>query len=333
MHIFIDESGIFTCNPERDHSISAVGALTIPTQSMKGFEKLYGRLRRQLPKEKGEVKGRLLSENQVCDVVDVLNRVNSTFEAVAIDMGLHAEESLQLYREVQAEKITANLTDEHHPSMVETVWALRRQLEAMPLQLFVQSVSMGELVYNTLMNAELYYAFRKPQELGEYHWIIDAKDLSKVTPWEEWWSTVILPTLESHSLREPFINVEGGDYRWQERYRTEPDEYKKQFAKDPEKGDWFDLKKLMKEDFRFSSDPEFGLEAVDILTTTIRRSMSGNFSRKGWISIPRLMIHKNSHYIRLISLTDEELIPKKLPYRDMMNDFRTGGRIVLPKGD
>lgn len=331
MHIFIDESGTFVCDTEKNHSISAVGALVIPTSSMEGFEKLYGRLRLQLPLEKGEVKGKQLSENQVCEVADMLRKVGAIFEVVTIDMGLHTEEGLQLHKAEQADRITAHLTPDHHQNVVKQLWELRRQLDAMPLQLYVQSVAMGELAYNTLNNADLYHAFHKASELGEYHWIIDAKELSKVTPWEEWWSTVILPMLESHTFREPFISAEGADYRWQARFRTKPSEYKLQFAKNPKKGEFFDLKLVMTEDFRFSSNPEFGLEAVDILTNTVRRSMSGNFERHGWMAVPQLMIHQNGHYIRLISLMQEEPSTSHFPYMKVLNDFRSGGRSMLPK--
>ena len=100
--------------------------------------------------------------------------------------------------------------------------------------------------------------------------------------------------------------AEGGDYRWQERFRIRPDGYKLQFVNDAEKGDFFDLKLLLTEDFQFSSEPEFGLEAVDIVTNTIRRSLSGHFNRAGWLAIPQLMIHRASHCIKLISLSRED---------------------------
>ncbi len=55
MHIFIDESGTFAPDVGGRHSISAVGALVVPSSAMKGFEKLYDRLRIRLPKTRGEV--------------------------------------------------------------------------------------------------------------------------------------------------------------------------------------------------------------------------------------------------------------------------------------
>lgn len=189
---------------------------------------------------------------------------------------------------------------------------------------------MAELVYNAIFNANMYYSFRIAEELGEYHWVIDAKDRDKVTAWEKWWSTVILPMIESKSFKEPFAAVEGGDYRWHEKFRTQPSEYKKQFMKDPEEGDAFGLKPVLKEDFRFSWQPEYGLEAADVLVNVVRRSLAGNFSREGWLPVRQLMVHWGQHYIRLISLAPEDRKPPKVHYGKVLSDFSTGGREMLP---
>ncbi|WP_173509485.1 hypothetical protein [Sinorhizobium psoraleae] len=326
MRIFIDESGTFS----GQNNISAVGALIIPDQNFKGFEKLYGRLRRKLPQEKGEVKGRLLCEEHIGEVVAILRKLNCLFEVVAVDSACHTEDEVKRHKTGQEEHITMHLTDEHHETLVNAVWGLRKQLEATSLQLYVQSCAMADLVYNSIYHANLYYSFRRPKELGEYHWVIDAKNRDKVTAWEDWWSTVILPMIESRSFREPFAAAEGGDYRAHERFRTEPGEYKKQFMKDPEKGDAFDLKLLLKEDFRFSWDAEYGLEAADILVNAVRRSLAGNFRRQGWLPVRQLMVHWGQHYIRLISLAAEDRKPPKVSYGKVLSDFSTGGRNMLP---
>ena len=164
-----------------------------------------------------------------------------------------------------------------------------------------------------------------------HHWRIDGKDRLGICPWEKWWSTVVKSMLESHTFREPLIIAEGGNYRWQERFRKRPSDYKLRFAKDSQKDEFYDLRMVMTDDLRFSSDPEFGLEAVDIVTNTIRRSLSGNFSRAGWMAIPQLMIHRDSHYIKLISLSRKSASLNRIPYAKVMDDFRHGGRAMFPE--
>ena len=298
---------------------------------MKGFEKLYGRLRRRLPKTKGEVKGRDLSEGEVVEVARILRKIGALFEVVVVDMGMHSKEDLFRHKSGQPEAITAYLTSDHYPDLVEQVWKLRRQLEEMSLQLYVQSVAMGELVYQTLNHADTYYAFRIPSELGEYRWRIDGKDRLGITPWEKWWSTVVLPMLESKTFREPLVAAEGGDYQRKERFKMRPSDYKLKFVNDSQKDEFSDLVKVITEDFRFSSDPELGLEAVDIITNTVRRSLSGNFSRAGWMAIPQLMIHRASHCIRLIALSRDSASSQRIPYAKVMDDFRHGGKSMFPE--
>lgn len=326
MRIFIDESGTFSGKG----NISAVGALIIPDQNFEGFQKLYGRLRNKLPKENGEVKGRLLGESHVAEFVSVLRKLGCLFEVVAVDSACHSDGDVENHKAGQEEEITKHLTEQHHKNMIEQIWNIRAQLEATPLQLYVQSCAMAELVYNTIYHANLYYSFRIAREIGEYHWVFDAKDRNKITEWEKWWALVVLPMIESKSFREPFISAEGGDYRWHDKLRIEPDEYKKRFVKDSEKSEFFDLKPILQKDFRFSWDPEYGLEAVDILVNAIRRSLVGNFSREGWLPIRGLMVHMGRHYIRLMSLAPED---RKLPlatYRKVLSDFSAGGRNMLP---
>jgi hypothetical protein len=76
----------------------------------------------------GEVKGRLLTESQVADVVEVCRKLGGIFDVVLIDMGMHRKADIEFHRSGQAEAITEHLTPEHHPQFVASVWNLRRRL-------------------------------------------------------------------------------------------------------------------------------------------------------------------------------------------------------------
>jgi len=219
----------------------------------------------------------------------------------------------------------------HKESVVKETLELKERLKSMSLQLYTQSALIGELAYNVLNEANMYYSFRFPKELGEYHWIIDAKDRNRVTPWEDWWSTLIAAMVESKSFRKPMIGAEDGNYKWHDRFRTELSEYKRQFVNDPDKGDFVNSRLVMKEDFRFSSDAEFGLEAADILVNAVRRSLAGNFERSGWLPITSLMINFVDPCIRLLSFSNEGKVPGNVPYANVLADFEKGGRVMLPE--
>jgi hypothetical protein len=72
LHIFIDESGSFT--GYHGESLSVVGALAIPDGKLEFIKRKYAKMRSRLPLENGEVKGRLLNEQQVNAIVTLLAR-------------------------------------------------------------------------------------------------------------------------------------------------------------------------------------------------------------------------------------------------------------------
>lgn len=155
MHIFIDESGAFVPADGQD-SVSLVAALVFSQRGLERFHRDYQSLRRRLPKENGEVKGRLLSETHVRRVVRLLRRSGCLLEVIASDTAVQTTEEIADHQSMHAEKLTENLTDEHPPNIHETAGKWRKRLEELAPQLYVQSVVMTELVYSVLKHANVF---------------------------------------------------------------------------------------------------------------------------------------------------------------------------------
>src|SRR3546814_11649596 len=113
MYNFIDESGIFA-HAADSHSVSVVGALVVPEERLPAIERGYAALRPHLPKQNGEVNGRLLSELQVERVVSLLIKNEALFEATAVDMGLHIAAAIRAHRDEPEVALTNNLTADLH---------------------------------------------------------------------------------------------------------------------------------------------------------------------------------------------------------------------------
>jgi hypothetical protein len=334
MHIFIDESGVFA-KGDGPEAISAVGALIVPSAQMRKLERRYAALRADLPKDaRGEVKGRLLAEAHIRQVVDLLDRHEALFEAKVVDLGLHTAEELAEHWGRQAEAITANLTPEHNEVAVAYAWERRRQLDAMPLQQYVQAVLMITLIDTVVRHATLYFAQRLPAELGAFHWVVDAKEPAAVATFEDWWSVMILPALMDRSRREPLGTVRWADYSHFERFRRRSGrELPDRTPIEPGGGrsePALDIGSVVKEDFRFSSAAEPGLELVDILTTGVRRALRGHLGEEGWSSIPRLMINRAGHCLGMVLLSGrQDVRTSQLSYRRVLTQgFRVGGRTM-----
>jgi hypothetical protein len=300
----------------------------VPDRQMAGLEKLYGRLRRNLPKERGEVKGRLLSEPEVAAVAAVAKKTGCVLETTAIDMTDQTTDELDYHRSRQVDAMARHITDEHHDNVKKQIKLLQNELRVMPLQLYVQSVAMGNLIHRVLKHTSVYFALRDGRELGSYAWVIDAKAKETITPWENWWSKVITPLLQSKTFRDPAWSIEGGDYRFQDKFLTEPSEWLRQFMPQREGSHYVDLTAILKTNFRFSADAEFGLELADIMANGTRRALTGNLTREGYLPIRRLMIHRGQHYITLIALHEREINSHK-PYWPVLKDFSRDGRSML----
>ncbi|MEQ8334295.1 hypothetical protein [Nisaea sp.] len=333
MHFFIDESGTFTHRTDADALISTVGILVVPSTNMVRFERLFRRHRQNLPKLRGEVKGKTLTERQVSSTIDVLRKTGCLFFSSAIDLSLHSLEELESHRSGQAKGITIHLSKKHHPRMIEDLWKLRHQVEIMSMPQYVQLATLNDAIVRTLNLSTNYFAFHRPRELSEYHWAIDGKNKQKATNWEIFWHKTVMPMIQSRSLRsESFFKIEGGNYSFQKHLESELPKYLKAHAQKQSRGEAVLLRPIFTEDLRFSSEPEPGLEAVDILTNGIRRALVGNLRKSGWGPLPSLMVDwgRGECCIGLPHLGRNAVEIDHQKYSSVLRHFMIGGRKFLP---
>ena len=136
--------------------------------------------------------------------------------------------------------------------------------------------------------------------------------------------------LQWHSFKDPLGVLEGADYSHFNRYQTKLSDDLKQYVDDPEHDNADNLRMILGESFRFSSDPEPGLELVDILVTATRRALSGNLEALGWSAIPSLMVHRKHQYISVSGLA-EDVYTTPRPYFPVLSHFTTGGKNMLTR--
>jgi hypothetical protein len=277
MYIFMDESGSFAPVEAGQIGLSVVGALVVAEAKWGLVEKKYRKIRPSLPMDlNGEVKGRLLNEVQVARVVRLLADSSCLFEATVIDMGKETQSGLEAHRDGQVRGITANVDASHHPNLLGQLAVLQDRLRAMPLSLYVQSVLMRQTIAEILDHAQLYFVQRWPKDLANFHWIIDGKHPARVTDPEDWWRETLAPLLQSYSLRNPMNMLVGADYSYfLAKYDMAMLDHLQHLV--PEGQDRAtNIKAIIGESFRFSSDAEPGLELVDIVTNATRRALKGS---------------------------------------------------------
>lgn len=276
MRFFIDEGGIFT--PASGWGV--VCSLALPHKEVGPARREIDRISQSWPRTNGELKGGSLSVAHLEMLVDVLNRHDALLHACAIDVSREDSKGVEAHKTGQCQGITKYLVPQHHPNFVRQVWDLRRTLERMPTQLYIQCVLMSELVAWAVEETTMYFAQRRPRELADFEWTIDAKDPLRISPQEEWWREALAPLQESRTRREPMRMVRDPtfDYRYFERkfsLRKEmwyPDRPR-------EMVDGHDIKKMITERISFvDSRCETMIQAVDILTSFLRRLLVGKIA-------------------------------------------------------
>jgi hypothetical protein len=329
MHIFIDETGSFS-GFRTPVSLSLVGALIIPSSRLRSLEREYGRLRPSLPmNDNGEVKGRLLSEHHIAKLIPILHHHGALFEVVGIDLSVHSEPELLRWQARQAELITDSLTIYHDERVRDQISGFRKQFAKFKLPLMIQSILTFDLIQNILELAPMFFSQRRPEELGEFHWVIDAKGEGNTpTEWEQWWVQFILPVIQSRTLSEPIQSLPIGNYSFMKRYEIPLTPFLRRHRRTKDTGaPAMNLAMILGEHLTFSKDAQPGLEMVDITTNATRRALVGHLGKSGYGDIPTLMIHRNpTPYINLMSLLETPLAPAGYSYSAILQQFSERGR-------
>jgi hypothetical protein len=273
MRFFIDEGGIFT--PASGWGV--VCSLVFPHKEVGPARREIDRISKSWPHVNGELKGGSLSAAQLEALVDVLYRHDALLHACAIDVSREDPQGVDRHKTGQCEGITKYLVPQHHPNFVKQVWELRRTLERMPTQLYIQCVLMSELVAWAVEEATMYFAQRRPRELADFEWTIDAKDPRRITTQEQWWRDALGPLQESRSRREPMRMVRDPAFDYRDFERKFSMRKEMWYPDRPrEMVDGHDIKKMITERMVFvDSRSETLIQAVDILTSFLRRLLAG----------------------------------------------------------
>jgi hypothetical protein len=117
----------------------------IPHKEVGAARREINRLSRDWPRNGGELKGGILEPTHLESLVEVLFRHDALMHACAIGVSREDDARVDRHKARQCDGMTKHLTPEHHAELVRQVWDLRRVLEGMSRQLYIQCVMMKEL--------------------------------------------------------------------------------------------------------------------------------------------------------------------------------------------
>jgi len=315
VHVFIDESSNFA--PGTD--VGVLCSLTLPTKSIGQIRRKISWLSQSWPHNNGELKGGLLNKAHLISLVEILYQYDAILHCCAIDVSKEAQGEVSQHKNRQCEGLTKYLVPEHHPNFVKEVWDLRHKLEKMPNQLYLQCILLSTLVWSTAEYAALYFSQRRPKELGEFRWLIDAKDPTKISNQEEWWRDTLGPLTESHSRQKPFgvFRDIGFNYSYFDKsFLFEKDMWLPDAPREIVKG--YDTRKLITDRVSFiDSKSDILIQAIDILASFMRRVLAEEITDPKIIEcLGRLQILRKRggvlQSIEFLSLADADRKNKEL---------------------
>jgi hypothetical protein len=211
MRIYVDEAGSFVPPQSPRSSFSLVLALVIPSDIETNLLQEFLRLRNTWTNQSIEIKGSSLDESQAAQLIELLLGYDVLVQFIALDANTHPARLVKDFKAKQVDAITARITREHQPSLIQELYQLGEAVRAMPNQLFLQAFSTWLLLFRTIREGLLYYVQRCPQELGDIAWVVDRKDKT-ITKMEDTWRRLVLPLGERAFAMEPVKAMEGEDY-------------------------------------------------------------------------------------------------------------------------
>lgn len=329
MHIYVDESGQFIPLDGAKSRAAATLALVVPSASRVALRRAFRNLKREMGADGAELKGAQLAEGDVARVISLLVRHDVIADAVVLDAGDHTDTEVTAFKAHQADRLMASVGRGHQPGLIQDLTRLQSTIRALPNQLFLQAFCMWQLIPRILETATMYFAQRRPIEVGSFVWRVDAKDVT-VTTVESLWTSLIGPIITAESAERPMGMIPGADYSFYARFdMAAPD------ASLTRPGHYYtDMKKVLREDFAFtSSDTDLGLQMADIAVSALTRALNGTLQEDGWRSLGSLFIRRSDGPVRLIALsTTEEVASRKVGnphWRTVMRRLDVSARSML----
>jgi Protein of unknown function (DUF3800) len=304
MHIYIDESGIFRNPANKDNVASCIAALAVPTTKKKELFKQFKALTRNWRDKNGEVKGSKLDEPQIASIIALLRKFDVILELIVIDLGLHTEEEITKFKEIQVSDMIGDIPPDHKPDVLKRATEIQSMFASMSTQLVIQANLMFLVIPRILFHMVLYYARRIPQELQWFYWTVDAKNESK-NAYEDAWSTALYPVMAGQGAQNPIPFVEGGDYSYFEQFEQKDTEAVRRIEREKgvERGTLSSIRLggIFEKHFEFQDSRwNVGLQMADVLANAAQRALNGKLQISGWGEIGRLMIQRSPSPIQFV---------------------------------
>ncbi|WP_155768744.1 DUF3800 domain-containing protein [Burkholderia diffusa] len=330
MFIFVDESGTFTFS-DKENAWCTIAAFVLPESKRRPLDALVSKLRFTHGAGR-EVKLGAIPERDFVKFLTELKALGGIAFSVAVDVSLHRRDEIQHHQQLQVAKIRKNVDHMVYEGGRKAVTDLADKIGALPLQLYTQLALQAELIHTVVKYAPVYYVQREPATLAHFRWRVDQKDRIP-NPYENAFKSILPGVLQTKSLRDPMIVLEGEDYRHFKRFEyepgTEPNYLKETYGLDVDtgSGNVANIGKMINDDFKYVDSQKFsGVQVADLIASGVRRVLRSNFDSPESVALAlgmnMLQAPKGETTVRLLSLDQEGLTNEKATaFVQLMNRY------------
>ena len=315
MYIFIDESGSFV-KATKGNSWNVVAAYMTPEAEMSRIEHTLAELKQVAGvDQEQEVKLRDLSEIHYATFLSYFGQMEGVLFVAATDAAKSDVSDIVQHRNNQAASITKHVHLMQHGSGKQALLKLSDKVQHLSPQLYIQLQCQVRLMYAVVHLGVLYFVQRRPEELGSFRWRIDQKNVRR-TEYETAFETITLGLLQSISLEEPIMMLNGADYSAFKRFDyakgEAPDYLRTTYGIDIDVSDSTNIGKVVHEDLKFvDSQQEIGVQVADFLASGMRRCLRMGFRNNTVIArlLGALLVQREmpSPPLHLLGFTREDV--------------------------
>jgi hypothetical protein len=311
VNIYIDESGSFV-NASTVGAWNAVAALAVTENSDEKVTQLLDQLKISNGHESGiEAKLNDVTEDAYLQFIGNLADLNLVVFSTATDSGLNTTDRVLEHQQHQVAEILRHIDKMKYEGGRQGVQLVASQLEKLSPQLYVQLLCQVNLMFDVVSRVITYFAQRDPGALAEFRWRIDQKNISR-TDFEDAFEKLSPPLLQTRSMSEPLLMVNGFDYSNLSQYEFEdgnvPDYLKEVYGIEAQAG--INIQKLIRGNIKFMDSKDSpGIQVVDLVVSGIRRCLRRQFSDndKAASMLGKLMLQAkhNAPPLNLISFAND----------------------------
>lgn len=277
---YIDEAGTFVSKGASKNSWCTVACYSHPEFEKRKLAELLKRLKlREGFTYDSEIKLKNISENSYIRFLEDLSQLNGALFCVATDSSFNSIDKINSHKDSTTKSILRGQNEMKYDGGREGMKILYKQLNRLPEQLYVQFHCQSVLLSSFMDRGIAFYVQRYPNSLRNFRWQYDAKDLLKITNFEDFFQKFVPVLLQAYSINNPSILLDWCDYSPMKNYMCDIPDYLAESVPELKGQRGFDVQKIIREDIQFiNSKTSSGIQIADLLASGLRRLLRLEFS-------------------------------------------------------